>query len=220
MRRARVSVALLALAVYIALPTRDFYWDGITFAHTIESASRWADLIHPNHLFYNFMGYILYRLTLERFRALYLMQAMDAVFGAATAYVLFGVLSDLGHSVRTCVLLTGLFAFSGTWWRFATDADAYVPSVFFLVVSARLLLPQKKSRPVSVAALHAVAMMLHELAVLFFPAAVLALWCQRSEATQRSLVVTKYSAGEPLPILAVVPPTFKPVVARLDARVA
>ncbi len=60
--KARAMSALVILAVYADLPTRNYFWDGVYFAQTVESASRWAELLHPNHLVYNFLGYALYHL--------------------------------------------------------------------------------------------------------------------------------------------------------------
>lgn len=196
MGRTRVAATLVVLAVYVALPTKNFYWDGVSFAQTIESASRWAELVHPNHLVYNFLGYGIYHLMGAHLRALYVLQAIDAVFAAATVYLLLGIIRELGHSEWATLLFAGLFAFSGTWWRFATDADAYVPSVFFLMLTARWLLPSKEARPARVAISHAAAMLFHQLAVFFFPAALVALWGQRGEdeQRQRALRTVEYAA--------------------------
>lgn len=197
MRLFRGVVTIVALVTYISLPTKNYYWDGIWFAQTIEDATRWPQLLHPNHLFYNLLGYGLYHILGGWFRALYVLQAMDAVFGAATVYVLFRIVWELTQSERTTLLLVGLFAFAGTWWRFATDADAYIPSVFFLTLSALHLLPGRKPRPLRAALLHSAAMLVHQLAVFFFPAAMLALWnqSQGDDRKQRIRRAIEYTAA-------------------------
>src|SRR5512145_522667 len=51
--------------IYLAFPTRVYYWDGIVFAQTIEDAASLSpSLVHPNHLICNFAGYIFYKLLL------------------------------------------------------------------------------------------------------------------------------------------------------------
>jgi hypothetical protein len=196
MRATRAAATLIVFLIYVALPTKDYYWDGIWFAQTIEDAWQWPQLLHPNHLIYNLLGYGVYHALGARFRALYVLQAMDAVFGAATVYVLFGIIRELTQSEGATLLRVALFAFSGTWWRFATDADAYVPSVFFLTLSAFFLLPGKNPRPAHAALSHALAMAMHQLAIFFFPAAVVALWNQsaREARQQRVLRVVEYTA--------------------------
>ena len=181
MWRPRVGVALLALFIYVGLPTKNYYWDGIGFAQTIENARQWSTLLHPNHLVYELIGYIAYRFLGASVRALYILQTMNAVFAAATVYLIFGIVGAITRSESAALLLSAFLAFSGTWWRFATDADAYVLSVFFLTGCALLLVSRQRSRPIVVAVLHAFAMLVHQLAVFFFPAALIALWRSRPE---------------------------------------
>jgi hypothetical protein len=181
MSRLRVGIALTALLVYAALPTKNYYWDGVGFAQTIEDAQRWPALLHSNHLVYNLIGDAVYRALGASVRALYVLQAMNALFAAVTVYLLFGVVESITKYRRATLLLTGLFAFSGTWWRFATDANAYILSVCLLTACALLLAPHQRARPIAVAVLHVCAILVHELAVLFFPAALFALWHEQPE---------------------------------------
>src|SRR5215208_6266456 len=138
-------------AIYLSFPTRVYYWDGIAFAQAIEDASGLnASLVHPNHLIYNFAGYIFYKLLLWlgfELRAITALQILNGLLSAACAGVLFGILMDTLRCVYLSVCLTLLFAFSATWWKFSTDANAYIPSVLFLLISFSLVLPGKKPRP-------------------------------------------------------------------------
>ena len=173
----RSGFAIFALLVYLAFPTKNYYWDGISFAQKIETAASWRDLLHPNHLIYNLTGWSVYHALAAKFRALYVLQAMNAVWAAGAAYLLAGILR-LAVPVRAALLLSALFAFAGTWWRYATDADAYIPSVTLLIACAYFLVPEKRPKPFVVALLHTAAMLLHQLALLLFPAALYALWHQ------------------------------------------
>ncbi len=66
MRRTKYGGALAAgglfvatAAIYLAFPTKNYYWDGITYARAIEhTAALNPTLLHPNHLFYEGLGYI------------------------------------------------------------------------------------------------------------------------------------------------------------------
>jgi len=66
--------------------------------------------------------------------------------------------------------LTLLFALSATWWKFSTDANAYIPSVFFLLLGFYLVLPDRKPRPLVLALTFFAAMCFHQLAVIALPA--------------------------------------------------
>jgi hypothetical protein len=189
---------LLIFLIYLAFPTKDFYWDAIIYSQFIEDSPRFgAHLLHPNHLFYNALGYLAFHAARNlgfEIRAIYVLQFLTSVFSVLSTLVFFKILK---HSLRCLYLsfaLTTLFAFAAAWWRFSIDADVYPISVFFLLAGFYFLLPDKIPRPVLVAVLHSLAMLFHELAVLFFPVAVLALVFQTAslDAPKRIFVVLRY----------------------------
>jgi hypothetical protein len=187
------------LLVYLLLPTKNYYWDGIFFAQTIEEAqSLGPQLLHPNHLIYNVLGYLSFRAARAfglGVRALEVLQILNCVFAALSAYLLFRILLECFKSVYLGAMLTVVFAFSATWWKFATDANSYTPSVLFLLISFYLILPGRKPKPYLLAAVHALSMFFHQLAVLFFPVILLGIWLQTSaEPGKRRLqTALKYS---------------------------
>ena len=189
MRGLRIGLAVFAFLIYLAFPTKNYYWDGISFAQRIEDAVRWPELLHPNHLICNLFGWGVYRGLGAQVRALYVLQAMNAAWAALALYWLSGILAPVVRSPRAVLLLGALFACAGTWWRYATDAGAYIPSVALMIACAALLIPGKRPRPVAVALLHAAAMLIHQLALFLFPAAVFALWHQSEENRPRNLIV-------------------------------
>ncbi|HYG79920.1 MAG TPA: hypothetical protein VD861_06005, partial [Pyrinomonadaceae bacterium] len=201
--RARLPLILSAgvLLLYLPLLTKNYYWDGIFFARVIEEARGLdATLLHPNHLVYNVVGYLFYKLAQGaglQLRAVEVLQILNCFFAAASAYALFRILQDCFRSAYLSATLTLLFAVSATWWKFATDADSYIPSVFFLLVSFYFVLPHREPRPFLAAAAHAAAMLFHQLAIFFFPVAVLGIFLQTtSRPTKRRLAeVFKYAAA-------------------------
>ena len=175
------------LAVYAVLPTKNYYWDGVAFAQSIEQASGvtlhsplfWTSIIHPNHLVYNCIGYFLWNATRSlgrHVRAIAVLQAMNMVAAAACAWLMQRILLRTTHSAYLSTTLTLLFAFSAIFWKYATDADAYVLSVLCLMGAFYALISSAEPRPLLVGLPHAGAMLIHQLAFLFFPAAVLGLF--------------------------------------------
>src|SRR5215217_2625872 len=173
--------------IYLSFPTRVYYWDGIEFAQAIEDASSLnASLVHPNHLIYNFAGYLFYKLLRAfgfELRAVTALQILNSLLSAACAGVLFAILRDTLRSLYLSVCLTLLFAFSATWWKFSTDANAYIPSVLFLLVSFYLLLPKHKARPLLLAVVFFISMAFHQLAVVMFPVLALGVYLQDGPLT-------------------------------------
>lgn len=182
-------ILLAVLLVYLAFPTKNYYWDGIAFAQTIEnSSSLGADLIHANHLIYNAFGYLIYKFALGigfHVRAVSVLQVTNSILSALCAFTLFHILKISIRSTYLAAVLTLLFSFSATWWKFSTDVDAYIISVLFLLISFYLVLPNHAAKPFLVALTHAVSMGFHQLAVFFFPVIALGIFLQSSSLTLR-----------------------------------
>ncbi|HEX8069704.1 MAG TPA: hypothetical protein VF546_07130 [Pyrinomonadaceae bacterium] len=192
-------IALATLVIYLCFPTKNYYWDGVAFALDIEAAGRLrASLLHQNHLVYDVLGYLAYklaRLAGAQLRAVEVLTAINSVLSAACAFVMFHVLRRSFKSDYLSAVLTLLFAFAATWWKFSTDVASYVPSTLLLLLCFYLLLPAGRPRPFAVAVLHAASMILHQLAVFFYPAAVAGLLLQTAafDPGRRISAVLKYS---------------------------
>lgn len=161
---------------YLALPTCNYYWDGVACAIAIEKHPPDASLFHPNHLVYGLWGAWLYRLSEHlgiHTRALFVMQAANSLVAGLCVILLYKCLRVRRVPAPLAMPLALAFAFSASWWRFATDANAYVPSVFLLVCAYLLLHRSKATVPAGL--VHASAMAFHELAFLFIPVALLLL---------------------------------------------
>src|SRR5215471_18113806 len=185
-------IAVLFALLYLALPTRVFYWDGIAFAITTENSPSWRELIDVHHLIYNFVGWAEYKLLGGHVRALFLMQWTNCALGATLlwcAYRLFRFSGVPAANSAACVAILGV---SATFWRFTTDADAYIAANLFLV-AAYCMIPRS---PRAGALLHLAAMLIHQLSALFFPVALALLWRRSRPDFRRSAVMyTVISAG-------------------------
>jgi hypothetical protein len=188
------------LALYLFLPTKNYFWDGVDFAQNIEDAQRLsASLIHPNHLFYNPFGYLIYRSFQAigfNFRALEVLQITNAVLSVLSAYIFFRILRATLKSVYLTYVLTLLLALSATWWKFSTDADSYIPGALFLIIASYFLMPDRKARPFVVALAHTAAMVFHQMAIFFFPVCIVGILLQTRalSAKRRIVLLLQYGA--------------------------
>ena len=189
----------IAFLAYVLLLTKNYYWDGIFFAQVIEDAPRVnATLIHPSHLLDLIFEYALYRgVRVVGFhpRALLVLQVSNCFLGAAAVALFFRICFDWFKSLYVSLVVAALFAFSAIWWRFATDSDTYIFAVLFLLAGFWLLGSERKPRPIAVAAIHAFAMLLHQLSVFFFPVAIAGLIFQTRDKprNQRQAIVLGYT---------------------------
>ncbi len=177
-----VIIFLVILLIYLLFPTKNYYWDGIEFASVIERANGLnVSLLHPNHLIYNYLGYLAY-VTAKFFtpgiRAIAVLQILSSIFGAAGITLFYIILKNLFRSEYINLCLTALLAFSATWWKYSTDGDSYVLSIFFLLTCFYLILPGKTPRPLFLALSHIAAMLFHQLAIFFFPVVLIGLYFQ------------------------------------------
>jgi hypothetical protein len=186
----------LPLFTYLFLPTRNFYWDGIAFAINIEKHLPPAALIHPNHFAYTLWGAWLYSLSETagiHTRALFVMQAANSLLAGLCVILLYRCLRLRNVPVTLGVPAALVFGFSATWWRFATDANAYIPSIFLLLCTYVLI---EYPRVTVLAGLaQAGAMLFHELAFLFLPVVLL-----RLRKSRRSMLA--FTASALIPVAA------------------
>jgi hypothetical protein len=105
-----------------------------------------------------------------------------------SAFVFFLILNASLRNRRLSLILALLFAFSATWWKFSTDAVAYVPAVLFLLVTFYLLLPDRPPRPLLVALVFSAGICVHQIAVIFYPVTALGLWLQTPSLAARRRV--------------------------------
>lgn len=192
-------VLLLLLIIYLGFATQNYYWDGIEFAQTIEDAESFnTSLMHPNHLIYNFFGFAIYKavqgIGIDA-RSISVLQVTNSILSALAALVLFQILKFSFRSTYYAVGLTSLFAFSDVWWKFSTDANSYIPSILFVLISFYFVLPGKKARPFIVALTHSIAMCFHQLAVFFVPVVALGIYLQTSGLTARERLLKTAQYG-------------------------
>ncbi len=177
-----ISVAL----IYLATLTSDYYWDGITFALQVEKVAkgeaRVALLFHQNHLLYNALGYLAYRALNAAgiaIRALYLLQIANALIGAAAVLIFFRIAFRATRSSYIAIVCTAFLAFSAAWWKISTDANAYIATILLILVVTDNLLGARPRWFVAGLAF-AGAMLIHQLAALFFPAALVTVCFSRN----------------------------------------
>src|SRR5262249_42111277 len=122
----RVMSAVLFCGIgllYLSFPTKNYYWDGISFASAIENSTRFSSsLIHPHHLLYNAFGFVLYRLTGVlgfHFRALEVLQFTNCILSVCCAVLLARFLQRVLQSYFITVVFIAAFSFSSTWWKYS-----------------------------------------------------------------------------------------------------
>lgn len=164
----------------------------------IEKHAPLSLIFHPNHLIYALGGSWIYRSAMAlgiKTRALFLMQTANAIVGGLCVPLMYRMLRGCSATASSSLAGALIFGFSATWWKFATDTDSYVPSIFFLLCAYILL--GNPRRTILAGLAHAAAMLFHELAILFLPVAWIVLrknrkWIAAYTATALTPVAAAY----------------------------
>lgn len=180
-RRTSLIIVVAVTLLYMATLTSDYYWDGITFALQIEKVAAGSRgtylLFHQNHLAYNAVGYSVYQCAQGvglGLRCLQVLQIANAFLGAAAVGVFFGITYRATRNYYAAIVCSLTLAVSAAWWKISTDANAYSLTLLLILVCLSNLLGGKP-RWLIAGAMLAAAMLTHQLASLFFPAALVAI---------------------------------------------
>jgi hypothetical protein len=187
------AIAVPAAILYLLFPTRQYYWDGILFAIDVESAARIGigSLVEPNHLLFNAVAFLFYwplHALSATVRSLPVLQGMDITSSLLTTIVLCRLLHKLFSDRYLTLVLSAIFAFGATWWKFSVDSDAYILATLFLVLAASELLLNGNKRLVLTGIWHCAAMALHQLSVFFLPAVWVSILLDSAVSLRRRLL--------------------------------
>ena len=141
-RRERVLVAAVFAAVLLLdLCWRSHYFnfDGVACAIAVE-LSDFKHLVHGNHLAYGVLAWLfdrVLRLCGYGGDALWSLQILDGLLGAAGAAVFASLLRRSGRSEREAVLGAAALAVSQAWWFWSLEAQVYMLGALFAALAAR-----------------------------------------------------------------------------------
>ena len=128
-------LAILFAFLYASFLTRNYYWDGLSFAIDIEHAQSWRDLINVHHLLYNFIGYGEYLLLGKSVRALYLMQWTNSLAGGVLIGLAYRLLRSIAVPAANSAACAAIIGTAATFWKFSTDSDSYILANVFLIAA-------------------------------------------------------------------------------------
>jgi len=187
-------IAAFAL-VCLGFPSYDWYFDGLTFAMAAEGVAGGGNpawLFHPHHLLYTPVAFVAYRLAGAlglSVRAWLVMQWLSTACAVGGLWLFHRLLVRL--AVPAPARLAGLVLVGASygWWRHATQGDTTLPEAALLL--ALLSAAVRPATPaVLLGLLQAAAVLVHESAVIFLPAAVWAIWRLRPRAARARNLAT------------------------------
>ncbi len=167
----------LAAALYLSFPAARYNFDGVACAIAVDLGDL-KHLVHGNHLGYGLLGYGWYhllRLVGYQGPALYALQALSSLLGAAAVAVLVRLLMGLGLRPGLAVGAALGLAVSEYFWVWSLESQVYPLGAFFLACTAAESF-RDRPRPVVLGLVHAGAVLGHVGHIMYAPAVVWLLW--------------------------------------------
>lgn len=197
-RRDSALLFIVSFLLYLAFPSRLHLFDGVACAIAVELGDL-RHLVHGNHLVYGVVGLLFHRSfgSAVGLDALWSLQVLDSLLGAASAAVLHGILRRAGFNRAVALLCGAGLAVSHAFWLWSVEANVYALGALFLLLTADEAL-RETPRPYALAFWHALAMLAHGANALLAPVAVLAL-VRRSPEPRRD--VSRYLVSAALGVL-------------------
>ena len=180
------NVYIFFFLIYLVSLTSNFSaaHDSIDYLIGFEQVE---DLLQPHHLLYHVTTFAIFKLSkiiLPFVANHYLIEVVNAFWGAGAILVVNLILRKrLLLNPTTAFLGTCLPAFSFGIWFYSANIEVYMPSLFFmLLLLYKLTSANFNSKTMTmVILLHALAILFHQINVIFTPVILWKIWQKRNE---------------------------------------
>ncbi len=171
------AVAVTLLAGYVLTLARVHTWDAIAYTASVNGSAlgghdyQSTERFHPQHLlfvpFAQGVRALLGLIGVESHDPFLPIQLMNALFGAAGAWLLGRIAWRRSGHVPTALAIATLYGMSNAVWMYSTDVDVMLPTLFFAILATWLSLGRSRGRWILVAVTAAAAVTMHQVAILF-----------------------------------------------------
>ncbi|MFA5139374.1 MAG: DUF2723 domain-containing protein [Elusimicrobiota bacterium] len=204
-RTSSIVVGLVVFLLYLSYPSRFHNFDGVACAIAVELGEP-RYLVHGNHLVYGLAGWAFHGLLNSvgiRLSALWALQVLDSLAGAAAVGVFHATLLAAGLVPGAALLAAAGLALSFGFWFWSLEAQVYALGALLLALSLREMLRERPS-PYRLALWHGLSMLSHGANVLLAPVVVANLWRAHEDkrratslylVSAAALVIVSYGAA-------------------------
>lgn len=192
-RRAPAALFAAVVLLYLSVPSAMYNFDGVACAIAVELGDL-EHLVHGNHLAYGLVAFLWCKLWWAlgcQWRAVYLMQVLSSILGAASVAVFLRILLRQKIDPWLSAAASLGLAVSALYWIWSVEAQVYPLGTFFLML-AFAELTRDTPKPAAAGAWHAAGVLGHVGHVMFAPAAYRFLLTSRKPDVAR---VARYGAA-------------------------
>lgn len=165
-------IAIIFTVLYLLLPTKMYYIDGVFYAEHLENIPFYVNGFHPHHLLYLPLMHFLYAILhsiIPALKGMTFLLIFSAICGGITLYLFSLFLKKLDFSAFSRITGMILLGTSYTFWHHSTDANIYIPAhmltliVILLVYSDNFL--KSPSKQILTGLLLAFAGLIHQMSL-------------------------------------------------------
>jgi len=183
-------VFLFFMLFFIFVPNNDQGYDSYAF---LLDARAGLEIVHPHHLLYNVLRYILFQLAVMlNLDALKVISLASSVFGAISLAVIFKILKEktLPDIALTGTLLMGTVY---SFWYYSTSVEVNIVSMMFLLLAIYYLLKGKSDKNTILAFMFlAIGILFHQLLAIMLIPVFIYEFCRR-KAVYRTVRLASFS---------------------------
>ena len=136
-------IFLFFMLFFIFVPNNDQGYDSYAF---LLDARDNLEIVHPHHLLYNVLRYILFQLAVTlNLDGMKVISLASSIFGAVSLAVIFRILKE---KTLPDIALTGtlLMAMVYSFWYYSTSVEVNIVSMMFLILAIYYLLKEKSDK--------------------------------------------------------------------------
>lgn len=181
--------------------------DAIGYLNGIESGT---DLFRPHHLLFHIMMFEALRVLKMIMPSVpnhFIIESINALWGAMSLAVVYFIFRRrFNYDPLTAFIGTCLPAFSFGFWFYSTNIEVYVVPLFFLLLCVLFLSKERLSKRDLhfVIAFHVLAILFHQVNILFTPIIIWKIWQQRKVMPFTPMLLRYALLGGGIVILAYV----------------
>jgi hypothetical protein len=199
-------IFLASSILYLLSTSHVHTYDGLQYALSVESG-RLVELLHPHHLLYNVLAYLLWKpltLLFADLRSITIMGLISALAAAGGLSLMWRFWRR--SNVPWLPSLAGIvwLGLSYGYWSYAAEVEVYLPACFFMALALdRAVLVEKSARGRYVWQLGltiALMLLFTQSAAIYWVGFALWMWKQREGRWPR---LVRYSIASILPVLIV-----------------
>jgi len=141
-----IGMFICIALIYLGFISHSYNYDGTVFSLYLrytDATGNLAQVVHSHHLLYQPLAHVFYKfLKLCSFEPItvFALQLFSIIFALLSLILFYFIIKSIFKKNYLAFLIIPLLAFSYNFWLFSIEAEVYIMSNFFLMLTFWLIL--------------------------------------------------------------------------------